>query len=251
MDLFQAVILGISQGIFEWLPVSSQGQVAALSVALFGIPADEALGYAIFLHIGTLLAAALYFRKELSEMLKGENKKLRNFILIAVLATGITALPAYIFLKSIPLTGFVLLILIAILLFVTGYLQNVQSKNTNPEMAKKNSVILGLAQGFSVLPGISRSGVTTAVLLLEGFTPEKAFRISFLLSVPSVLIGEMAFSVLEPITFDFSAIVALLFAFVFGYLSIDVLIKLAHRVNFSVFCYGFGVLYLLIAFLAL
>ncbi len=251
MDLFQAIILGIFQGIFEWLPVSSQGQIAAIAVSFFGIPADEALGYAIFLHIGTLIAAAAYFRKELSEMALGKDRKARNFILLAVVATGITAIPSYLLLKSIPLTGFALLILIAVLLFVTGFLQKVKSKNTNPELTKKNSVILGLAQGFSVLPGISRSGVTTAALLLEGFSPERAFRISFLLSVPSVLIGEMAFSILEPITFDLSALVALLFAFAFGYLSIAALLNFARAINFSLFCWAFGILYLLIAFLSI
>ena len=252
MDIIQAIILGIVQGLFEWLPVSSQGQIAGFAISFFGIKAEEALSYAIFLHIGTLIAAIVYFRKELLEIVKGKEEKMRNFLVIALLATGITALPSYIFLKSIAGSGTAILFLTAVMLFVTGFLQRTKNRGKEKEagLTKKNSIVLGLAQGFAVLPGVSRSGVTTAALLFEGFKPEEAFRISFLLSVPSVLAGELVFGLVEGFAVDVNALVALVFAFAFGLASIDALIKLARKINFSLFCFAFGVLYLLIAALA-
>jgi undecaprenyl-diphosphatase len=247
MDFFQAAFLGIMQGIFEWLPVSSQGNVASLAVAFFGISAEEAVRYAIFLHIGTLFAAAFYFRNELQGMLRGKERKLRNFMLIAVAATAITALPAYLFLKAVSGSAFALMALTGAMLFVTGFLQKAGRKVKETALSGKNSVLLGLAQGFSVLPGISRSGITTAALLFEGFTPERAFRVSFLLSVPSVLLGELAFSLFEGFALDIYAVTALLFACAFGLLSIGLLIRLAGKINFSLFCFGFGTFYLLLA----
>ncbi len=251
MDIIQAVVLGILQGVFEWLPVSSQGQVAAIAMAVFSIEAQKAIEYAIFLHIGTLFAAVVYFRKELAEILRGKEKKARNFIAIAVAATVITAVPSYVFLKSLEASALALMLLIAVMLFATGIIQRVKKKETEPSLGKKNSLLLGLVQGFAVLPGVSRSGITTSALLFEGFSPEKAFRISFLLSVPSVLLGEMGLGIVEGFSFEPNMLIALAFAFAFGLASIDLLIRAARRIDFSWFCFGFGALYLALAMLLL
>jgi undecaprenyl-diphosphatase len=251
LELIHAIFLGIMQGLFEWLPISSQGQIAALSIQFFGVPAEQAIEYAVLLHAGTLLSAIVYFRKEISEIIQGQHKQLRKFIFIAVLATTITALPSYLLLKSFSASSVAMLFLIAIMLLVTGAIQkkNNSSKTSRKkaELNSKNSVILGLAQGFSALPGISRSGVTTAALLFEGFSPEKAFRISFLLSIPSVLLAELAFGTIEGFTIDTNAILALAFAFLAGIVSIHALLKIAKRIDFSIFCIAFGLIYLAIA----
>ncbi len=246
MNLFEAIILGILQGVFEWLPVSSQGQIIAVAIAFFQISTQEALKHSIFLHTGTLIAAIIFFRKELIKIIQGENPELRNFILIAVLATIITAVPSFFILKQLIFSSTILLFLIGFLLIITGLLQKIKQKQIKPKLNKKNSIILGLMQGFSVLPGISRSGITTATLLFEGFEPEEAFRISFLLSVPTVLIGEIAYGLVEGFSFEFNSLIALVFAFVFGLISIDLLLKLAKRISFSWFAIGFGLIYLII-----
>lgn len=247
MDFFAALVLGILQGITEWLPISSQGQVAGTALALFGVAPKEALGYAIFLHIGTLLAAIVYFRKELLGLLRGNDKKLLKFLGIAVVATAVTAIPSYILLKNFAIGPFILLVVIGLLLIGTGLVQRFVQKRGEGVIGNKNALWLGLGQGFAVLPGVSRSGVTSAVLLFEGFAPEEAFRLSFLLSVPSVLLGELAFAVFEPIIFEPTVLVAVAAAFVVGLGSIKVLLNVAHRINFSWFCVGFGIIYLLIA----
>ncbi len=247
MDLIHAIILGLMQGITEWLPISSQGHVIGLSLAFFKIAVEQALKVAIFLHIGTLISAIIYFRKELNEIIKGEHKELRNFLAIAVIATAITAIPMYYFLKQIIQHAPLLLWLIAFFLIITGIVQKVAKKRGKAEISKKNAFFLGLGQGISVLPGISRSGMTSAVLLVQGFNPEKAFRISFLLSVPSIFLGVILVGVFEPFEFSIEAIIGIIVAAIVGYIFIDVLIRIARKINFWLFCILFGTVYLLAA----
>lgn len=248
MDLWQAIILGALQGIFEWLPISSQGQIMGLAIAFFKLSAEHALRYAVMLHAGTLLAATIYFRKELAELLQLKNKQLLKFLLVALVATAITAVPCYLLLKMIlSYNSFFLLLFIGLFLILTGISQKSKGIKKKAELTKINALFLGLAQGLSVLPGVSRSGITTATLLFEGFKPEQAFRLSFILSIPSILLGELAFAAFESVVIDFNAIVALLVAFLFGFLLIDSLLKIAKRASFSKFCIAFGSLYIAIA----
>ena len=247
MDLIQAIFLGFLQGIFEWLPVSSQGNISAIALTLFNLSVEKASSYAIFLHMGTLFSAIIYFRREIKALLKLENKPLLKFLIIAVISTALTALPSYLFLKSLLTNAFILLLAIGIFLIITGLIQKFVRKSGQAVFSNKNAFFLGLGQGFSVLPGISRSGTTTSVLLFEGFEPEQAFRTSFLLSIPSVLIAEIIFNMFEPTIFDLNIITALVTAAITGFLSIDLLIRLAKKIRFSLFCFLFGILYIIIA----
>ena len=247
MDLIQAIFLGLLQGLTEWLPISSQGQVALAGLGLFNIAPEQALQYAIFLHTGTLISAVIYFRKELKQLIQGKNRALLKFLAIAVVVTGVTALPSYLFLKSLAHSSFYLLLAVGVFLIITGLIQWKAKRKGKAELENKNAFWLGLSQGFAVLPGISRSGMTTSALLFEGFQPEEAFRLSFLLSIPSVLIGELAFSLVEPVSFEPMLLVSVAVAAVVGLLSMAALIKVAKRINFSLFCIIFGLLYLVLA----
>lgn len=249
LDLFQAVVLGLLQGITEWLPISSQGQVSVAALQLFGVGVEAAMQYAIFLHIGTLIAAIIYFRNEIINLLKLQDNKMLKFLAVAVLATAVTALPSYLIFRSIATSAFVLMLAVGVFLIVTGLIQKYAKKRTEGKLSLRNAVFLGLGQGFSILPGISRSGMTTSVLLFEGFDPEKAFRISFLLSVPSIFIAEILFNILEFPAIDANAIIAVAVAAVAGYFSMDILIRVASKINFSLFCIAFGIVYLLLAFI--
>jgi len=247
------LVLGALQGVFEWLPVSSKGQIMALAMSFFKLNAETSLRYAVMLHLGTLLSAVFYFRTELKELFLLKNRPLLKFLAIAVFATGITAVPCYMLLK-ILITNYnasSFIFLIGFLLIIAGFLQLKKQSKLKGSISTQNAIILGLAQGFSALPGISRSGITTSALLLRGFQPEQAFRLSFLLSIPSILIAVVAFSVLEPVAFDLNAIFAMLIAFALGLLLIDILIKAARKINFSIFCIAFGIIYMAIAMLEL
>jgi undecaprenyl-diphosphatase len=256
MDFFTAIISGILQGIFEWLPISSQGNLLGFFVFL-GIDPSFAIELAIMLHIGTLLAAIVYFKKEIFEILlslklkiinKKENKDwdLTLFLITTTFATLITAIPSFLFLESFLGTNvsFVLLLL-AILLIITGILQLIKKTKGDGKMNFKNAILVGLGQGFSILPGVSRSGTTTSFLAFTGFEPEKAFRISFLMSIPAVLIAELGYGIIKGFLINEFAIIALIVSFIVGFFSMDFLIKIARKINFAYFCFGLAILYIL------
>lgn len=247
MDLLQAIVLGTIQGITEWLPISSQGQSIAVALTVFGMSVEEALHYSIFLHLGTLIAATAYFRKEIVELLQLKDKTLLKFLAIAVVSTAATAIPTYLILRNLLGSSTLLLLLIGVFLIITGLLQMKKRFVKEAKLTNLNALMLGLGQGFSVLPGISRSGTTTSVLLFEGFEPEKAFRISFLLSVPSVFAAEILFGLAEPIMFELNVMIAVAVAAAVGFASIKLLLVVARRINFFLFCILFGLFYVVIA----
>ncbi len=261
VDVLVAVVLGIVQGITEWLPVSSKGNVAILG-QFFGLGTREAFSFAIILHVGTLISAAFYFRKDIIEMAFGKEKEKRNFILWTLVATALTALPSYFLLKKILETASInvfgvavfsqtiFLIAVSFFLLVTGVLQLAKKTARAGVFSTKNAVLLGLAQGFTVLPGMSRSGTTASAMLFEGFSPQKAFELSFLISVPAVLLGELSFNFLEKPLLEPSMVFGVIASAVVGYFSIGVLIDFAKRVNFGKFCIALGASYFLIAVLS-
>ncbi len=246
---FESIFLGILQGIFEWLPISSEGQIAAISLLFFGVTPEQAINFSVFLHTGTLIAALIYFRKDIKKIIFSKDTKLRNFLLIAVLATAITGIPSYIFLKQISSAPFIFSLLIAFSLIATGLFQKYRKQKGNAELNKKNSVLLGFAQGFSIIPGISRSGITTTALLVEGFSAEEALRISFILSIPSVAAAEIFFGTIEGFVINFEAIAALASAAIIGYISLHLILEFVKKIDFSHFCIALGLVYLVLSFL--
>ncbi len=248
MDLLQAILAGLVQGTIEWLPLSSQGQIMALMIAM-GESGSEALKAAIFLHFGTVFAAAYYFRKEVFELIRFENKELGKFLLIALVASGVTGIPLYFVLDAF-VSGFnpgIVLLLIGVLLIAMGLIQLKKKIVKKTSLSNKNAFLLGLAQGFAVLPGVSRSGATTSALLFEGFEPERAFRLSFLLSIPSVLVADILFGLDKGFPAGPEFFIGVIIAAIVGFASISVLLRIAKKINFSKFCIGFGLLYALLA----
>ena len=105
-----------------------------------------------------------------------------------------------------------------------------------------DEILLGVVQGFAILPGISRSGVTTTYLLLRGFKREDAFKLSFIISLPAIC-GAIAFDLLfgdVPLVFDWTFIIILLIVAILGYLTMGVLLKVAKKVSFDIICYVLG-----------
>jgi undecaprenyl-diphosphatase len=256
MDFFTAIIAGLLQGIFEWLPISSQGNIIGALFLFFNTNPEEALQIAVMLHIGTLLAAIIYFKKEIKEMLftkrkEKETQQMLKFIIIATIATAITAVPSYLLLEKILGTSIALvLLLLAVLLIITGLIQLFRKKIGNGEVNWKNAILTGLGQGFSVLPGVSRSGTTTSVLLFRGFEPEKAFRVSFLMSIPAVLLAELGYGIIKGFIINEMALLAMIIAFIIGLASMDLLIKMAKKINFAYFCFLLAGIYI-VAFIML
>jgi undecaprenyl-diphosphatase len=246
MEIIQAIVLGIVQGIAEWLPVSSEGINALILVNFFGKSVAEAVPIAIWLHLGTLLSAIIFFRKDIAAFGKELPKigKESKFILIATVFTGIIGGLIYLLgVAKLDIKGEYATAFIGILLIITGILQ-MKAKKENPDkkLSVKDSILVGGLQGLAVLPGISRSGISYSTMLLRKFDAKKALRLSFLLSIPAVLAAEVGLLVLGEISFSLESVISVVVAFVVGMVSIKYFLKLAAKLNFGKFCVILGII---------
>jgi len=273
--MIEYIIIAILQGLVEWLPISSSGQVIVVATNFLNINAEEAFSLSIWLHFGTMLAVLLKFRKDYFNILKSfipnrfESKevdiKKRNWLIIATIGTAITAIPLYFIFKFLFIEGFsaesgdILTMVIAALLIITGIVLikfktrygNKDVEGISKEVLRRDSFISGLVQGISILPGISRSGFTVSSMLFERYKQEKALMLSFLMSVPviiasigvDILFGEgSVFGILDPITI----LVTTLVSFLVGYLTMNILLKVANKIGFGYFCIIYGLIALTI-----
>lgn len=258
ISILNQLILGLIQGVFEWLPISSSAFVSLFANNFLNITnLGDLVELALFFHLGTFLAALIYFRKDVKKLFKTffnykkqkiEDKKIFNFILISFLISGLLG---YIILQTINLTSANLNLtgkaingFIAILLLVTailGFTSKVKGVKKEKNLCNKDGVILGFSQGLATLPGISRSGITVSSLLLRKFNETTALKLSFLMSLPIVLIGNIILNFTDfksgPLPWF-----GLISAFVFGILTIHGLIKFSKKVNFNWFLLVFSIL---------
>lgn len=244
--MIEYLILGLLQGITEWLPISSQGQTVLVSQA-FGMPLAMALDLSIWLHSGTLLAAVFYFRRDLLGLFDLEKRYLLRFLLISTLVTGLVGAPLYLLFVNAfaAAAGEVVIGAIGALLIITGLIQRSVKRSCDRNEAEantKDSVLGGLFQGFAALPGVSRSGITTSFLLIQGFTSEAALRLSFMMSIFAVAAAEIGLQLRGGFTVSTGAIIAMLGAFLTGLITIEALLKIAHRISFWKFLVLLGVL---------
>jgi undecaprenyl-diphosphatase len=273
--MIEYIIIAMVQGLLEWLPISSSGQTMIVSINLFGISAEQAFSLTIWLHLGTTLAVLLKFRTDFIKIFKSflpktyqvdkTNIRKRNWLIYATIGTGITAIPLYFIFKIIlsgsfiPIQGDLITLIISGLLIITGIVllktRKIYGKNTiegvPQDVIPKDSFVAGLIQGVSILPGISRSGVTVSAILLEKYQQDDALRLSFLMSVPVVIgsiIADIIFgegSILGTIN-PFIIIIITLTSFLVGYLTIEVLLRIAQKISFGYFCIIYGVIAYLI-----
>ncbi|WEU41111.1 MAG: VTT domain-containing protein [Candidatus Odinarchaeum yellowstonii] len=253
------LVLALVQGLLEWLPVSSQGQIAILLQALSGLEPSTIFSITIWLHLGTLIAVLLYYRKDYFKVLRPvgfEEKQIRTFLIIATLSTGIAALPAYIFLKEVfPfILGDFLTLLTGFLLILTGVIIYLTRRKTGLKgvtgLSLTDAFLVGLIQGFAILPGLSRSGLTIAMLLWLGYKNSTSLKLSFMLSAPAVT-GALLVDAISNTTLIFNLpvhilILAFIITGVIGFLTIKYLTQFSQRVNFSYFCIILGLLVILI-----
>jgi undecaprenyl-diphosphatase len=255
--LLVAFVVGLVQGIFEWLPISSEGNVT-LALAALGRSPSEAVAFALFLHLGTALSATVYYRENIAEVLRtlpewrpgdafGEGTATLSFLAVATLASGVVGIAAYSTLEAVlsAVTGGLFVVFVGVLLVATGVFQRVStavSLGARETPTLVDAVLVGAGQGLAILPGISRSGTTTGLLLLRGYEGEQSFELSFLLSIPAAVGGGLlafADTGLAGVTPTGGA-VALLTAAVVGYATIDALMRVVARVSFWAICVGLG-----------
>lgn len=244
MNIFQSIILGIIQGITEWLPVSSSGHLV-IAQEFFGL--QNALLFDILLHIATLSVIFIILRKEIFNIakacfkldFKSENGKLALFIVVASVPTGIIG----ILFKDLFEKVFSNLFGVAIGLMITGIVLLLTKKIRNKfqNLNFKNSIMIGIAQGIAITPGISRSGSTIATGIMLGIDKDKVAKFSFLLSIPAILGASLLESkkLLNPeLSFDWvPKIAGMVTAAIIGYITLKALLKIIQSDKFYLFGY--------------
>lgn len=185
MSLIFALILGVVQGVTEFLPISSSGHLI-LAQKLLGLTPD--LFTATALHLGTLAAVVVFYRKQLKEIIRRPFCKKTALIVISALPTAAMGLAAKVFLPS-WLDGAILPIGFALtfVLLLTCDLFSPKPQFDLLTLKPRKALVAGIAQGISVLPGLSRSGATVCALKMMGVKNEAAVEMSFLMSVPVIL----------------------------------------------------------------
>lgn len=252
MDWLQALVLGIVQGLTEYLPVSSSGHLAIGSY-LFGIEGEENLAFTVLVHVATVMSTFVVLWKEIDWILKGlfkfkmndETKYFLN-IVVSMIPIGIVGVffkdkVEEIFGSGLLIVGCCLLLTAALLTF-SYYAKPRQREH----ISLKDAFIIGLAQACAVLPGLSRSGSTIATGLLLGNKKEKLAQFSFLMVVPPIL-GEALLDVLkaakgEEAFGDISVlplVVGFIAAFVSGCLACKWMINIVKKgklIYFGIYC---------------
>ncbi|KPJ72639.1 hypothetical protein AMJ52_05690 [candidate division TA06 bacterium DG_78] len=248
--ILQAIILGIVQGLTEFLPVSSSGHLAILE-RYFNITQPVVL--AAFLHFGTFIATVVFFFKPIMDIIKGlmrGNKEAINYILNIAIGTMPIVIFALLFTSAIEQV-FTDIKLVAILLGLTGIvllMTNIIRKQQG-NVDRLSALIIGIGQMFATFPGLSRSGLTISAGFFSGVKSGEAFKFSFLLSLPAVfganLLELRNISVID----NYAALcVGVACSFVSGLLALKILHRLVHQRFhlFGIYCLIISVLFLLV-----
>lgn len=250
-----AIILGIIQGLTEFLPVSSSGHLE-LAKWIMGDDsmAEESMIMTVTLHAATALSTIVVFWKDIVEIFKGlfqfKNNESFQFSLKIVLSMIPAVFVGLFFEETIESLFNGNIILVGLMLLVTGALLFLadRAKNTDKKVSFVNALIIGISQAIAILPGISRSGATISTSVLLGIDREKAARFSFLMVVPLIL-GKMAKDIVGgEISSETVNMTALLLgfaaAFVTGLLACVWMIRLVKNSKltyFSIYCFIVGI----------
>ena len=264
MNLIQSILMGIVQGLSEFLPISSSAHLVFTSnfyKVFKGIEivqqSNEEIFFDIMLHLGTLIAVLIFFRKDVWEIAKAlfiacksrdfsdHKAKLGLFIIAGTIITICLALPLNDFAEHLvyhPAIVGGLLIMTGGVLFLSEYMS--KKRETKSETLNwKQAILVGLAQGIAVLPGFSRSGWTIATGLFAGLNRETAARYSFLLSIPIILGASMVYplikiDVAEAVTYNWtSIIIGTIVSAIVGYLCIKYFMKFISKFSLNIFGY--------------
>lgn len=264
MNFIQAILMGIVQGLSEFLPISSSAHLVFTSnfyKVLKGIEivqsSNEEVFFDIMVHLGTLIAVLIFFRKDVLQILKAmwhalqtkdssdKDAKLGLFIMAGTVITVALALPINEIAEKLVYTPSV----VGILLFITGFTllyseyKSKKLEQKKEEVDLKTSILIGLAQGLAALPGFSRSGWTIATGLFCGLDRVTAARYSFLLSIPIILGASMVYPLIkidihEAMQYNWTAIITgTIVSSIVGYLCIKYFMKFISKFSLAIFGY--------------
>ena len=255
MSFIESIILGIIQGLTEFLPISSSGHLEIANKILNKNIGEENLLMTVILHGATALSTIYIFRKDIITLFKGLFLFKRNEEFLFSLKIIISMIPAAfvgifweekiesLFKGNLILVG-IMLIVTAIILFLAG-----KAKSTTKNVSFIKSIIIGIAQAIAILPGISRSGATISISVLLGVDKEKSARFSFLMVVPlilgkmikDILSGKIIFSSTDSLPLVAGFITALIIG-LFACKWMITIVKNSNLKYFSIYCFLIGLI---------
>jgi undecaprenyl-diphosphatase len=255
-EIINAIVLGVVQGLTEFLPVSSSGHIEIAKALLPGtkIAGNQTVLMTVVLHFATAISTIVVFRKEVGEILQGliqfKYNEHAEFTLKIILSMIPAAFVGVVFDKQIDQLFSSNMLLVGCMLLVTGLLLLLadRAKETDKKVSFLNALIVGISQAVAILPGISRSGATISTCVLLGIDRAKAARFSFLMVVP-LIFGKMAKDMLSGEIWEagegqaIPLIVGFIAAFFTGLLACTWMISLVKAANlkwFSWYCFAVG-----------
>tara|TARA_Y100000590_G_scaffold188156_2_gene214460 strand:- start:375 stop:1253 length:879 start_codon:yes stop_codon:yes gene_type:complete len=275
--MMSAVIIGLAQGVLEWIPVSSEGAVWLIINELESVSFETGVKYALFVHLATVPSSILVFRKQILYMVRNLIQNPSNldsvtvFLAISFIVSGLFGL---VIIKTVeivsPLIGSLGMLVVGVFLLFTGFLSlfksryfqhlvsessqiydlSLSEKSTlkSDEIKERRSVykkvlidslILGGAQSLAVLPGLSRSGITISLLLYRGVGKNQAVVMSFLMSIPASLAAALYSIFTNPdVSLSTFILIACLTAFIAGLVSIKIVLKFVPKLNLTFFIFA-------------
>ncbi len=270
MTILEAVVLGIIQGMTEFLPVSSSGHLALMQHFL-GLKESQVF-FDVMLHLGTLGAVVIAYKESIRELAGASLSAIANprfYRRPIVTINGSTELKLiwFILLGSVP-TGAIAIVfkqqlealfikptIVAVMLMTTGVILQLPrllrgTVHVDRPLRFWHSPLIGIAQGLAITPGISRSGATISLALLLGISPKQAARFSFLLSIPAIL-GAVLLKLKDVGSISvnpMAVVVGTLTSFLVGYIALRVLLAVIDRgqlSGFSYYCFAVGIVVLI------
>ena len=266
MNFLNSILIGLIQGFTEWLPISSTGQGMLVLIGLIDVAPKQAFAIMIWLHIGSLTAVCFKFRQQLFNIIKvfpktikkisKKNKELSlaeticQFLIYSTFFFLLIAPLVYLILRKIlpVISGEITTLLIGIFLIITGIILKKSKERTilknQKDISKLDSILVGIMQGFSILPGISRSGIVLATLLGRKIKQKDALELCFLMAVPAMFFGFIGAIIFQELKVDFNLrylIIGNIVSFLSSLLVLDLFLKLARKINFGNFCIFIGI----------
>lgn len=258
MSVIEAIILGIIQGLTEFLPVSSSGHLELANYIMgSSLDPESSLLMTTVLHFATALSTIVIFRKELQEIFAGlfqfKWNEQTKFSLKIVISMIPAALVGVLLEEEIESFFGGRILFVGSMLLITGLLLFLadRAKNTDKKIGFGHAIIVGISQAIAILPGISRSGATISTSVLLGIDRERAARFSFLMIVP-LIFGKMAKDMLKMMNTteatsttvnSMTLVVGFIFAFITGIIACKWMISLVKKAKltyFSVYCFAVG-----------
>ena len=256
MDILKSLLLGIIQGLTEFLPVSSSGHLEIFKVFLdFSYDSTNSLFFTLIVHLATALSAIIYFWKDVKEIImsliglkKDENTFFAFYILVSMIPAGLAGYffeseINYLFNGNLTLVGF-MLILTSLILYLSD-----RFNNSNKKLNLKSSLIIGFTQALAILPGISRSGATIGTSIFLGLNRNIAAKFSFLMVVPVIFGSSLKIILDNEIEFNNNNISNYLVGFsaalISGYYACKwmiIFVKKSKLIYFSIYCLLIGIL---------